>query len=684
MAAAFSNRQAFATVARAALPREIGFLADYGAPLEALACAAKIADELGVCADAALLGEGLAQEEFFYRALADRLGLAYHVGGAPLDVAVSPARAINTGLVYLPRLGAPYRAIIAPRGPALRLLIEAAERGEALSGLAVTSPRRLGALVRVERGSEIAKGAALHLERLDPALTAHGEMRPAQTAAAAAFGLGLIGLAAAAPWAERAATSTLLWLLFSAATALRSAAAVAADVAKASPPLADADLPTYTVVVAMYREAAVIPKLVAGLNALDYPRAKLDIKLVIEAGDEETLRAIVAERLPPRYDVVVAPAGEPRTKPRALNVALDVARGELLCVYDAEDEPAPDQLRRAAARFAEDRTLDALQGKLTIANWRDGWLSFMFAVEYAALFELINPGLSALDLPVALGGTTNHFRAASLRRVGGWDAWNVTEDADLGLRLARFGARVGSLDSETLEEAPNEFGNWFRQRTRWQKGWMQTMIVHTREPVRYFREMGLKRGAAGLTLIVGAVLTCLFGPFFLAETVWRGVEEAASESPVSRLADVFTYILTLMGAQSIALPALVAMRKRGLRQYGRALLLMPLYYALISAATWVALYELIVRPFHWHKTAHGRARPPKQAPRAPATLRIQADAAAPKPEAACAGSGTSAAQFAEASRLRDRQDRSQARPNQAFARSPWRRRLRAADNWGAD
>ena len=372
--------------------------------------------------------------------------------------------------------------------------------------------------MRVERGGEIAKRAAMQLERFDPALTARGEMSFAQTVAAGGFGVGMIGLAVAAPVAERAFSSLLLWLLFSATIALRFAAAIAAEHAfRRSRALADAELPVYSVIVAMYREGAVIPKLIAGLDAFDYPRAKLDIKLVIEAGDEETLRAIVAQRLPPRYDVIVVPPGKPRTKPRALNVALDVARGELVCVYDAEDEPAPDQLRRAAARFAEEPTLDVLQGKLAIANWRDGWLSFMFAVEYAVLFELINPGLSALELPVALGGTTNHFRAATLRRVGGWDAWNVTEDADLGLRLARFGARVGALDSLTVEEAPNDFGNWFRQRTRWQKGWMQTTIVHTREPLRLFRELGLKKGVAGLTLIVGTVMTCLFGPAFFLE-----------------------------------------------------------------------------------------------------------------------------------------------------------------------
>jgi cellulose synthase/poly-beta-1,6-N-acetylglucosamine synthase-like glycosyltransferase len=195
--------------------------------------------------------------------------------------------------------------------------------------------------------------------------------------------------------------------------------------------------------------------------------------LVIERDDQETLAALAALRLPPRYDVIVVPRGAPRTKPRALNVALAAARGELVVVYDAEDEPAPDQLRLAAARFADEPGLDALQARLTIANPADSWLSELFAIEYAALFDLLNPGLAALDLPVALGGTSNHFRIRVLRRVGGWDAWNVTEDIDLGIRLARFGARVGALASDTAEEAPNELANWFRQRVRWQKGWMR-------------------------------------------------------------------------------------------------------------------------------------------------------------------------------------------------------------------
>ncbi len=252
-------------------PREIGFLAAYGAPMEALLHAAEIAEAIGVAPDFALLGEGLAQEEFFYRALANRVGAPFHIGPVALDNASSPARAIKLGIAYLAPLGAPYRAIAAPRGEALRLLLDAVDHGRAISGLAITSPRRLGALVRVERGREIASLAALSLERIDPALCARGEMRVSQTLCAGGFGFGMILLAIFAPGVERFVLSALLWALFSAMICLRFACAIAADVAPPPPPLADVDLPVYTVIVAMFREGAVIPKLIAGLNAFDYP-----------------------------------------------------------------------------------------------------------------------------------------------------------------------------------------------------------------------------------------------------------------------------------------------------------------------------------------------------------------------------------------------------------------------------
>ena len=198
------------------------------------------------------------------------------------------------------------------------------------------------------------------------------------------------------------------------------------------------------------------------------------MKLLVEEDDSET-RAALAHMPPAAWiEVVVTPRGAPRTKPRALNVGLLLARGSLLVVYDAEDAPAPRQLRDAAARFAAaPARLACLQAALAIDNRADTAVSALFAIEYAALFDVLLRGLAALKLPLPLGGSSNHFRVASLRRVRGWDAWNVTEDVDVGLRLARFGYCSDILASTTYEEAPTTVPAWLKQRRRWLKGWMR-------------------------------------------------------------------------------------------------------------------------------------------------------------------------------------------------------------------
>jgi cellulose synthase/poly-beta-1,6-N-acetylglucosamine synthase-like glycosyltransferase len=233
----------------------------------------------------------------------------------------------------------------------------------------------------------------------------------------------------------------------------------------------------------------------------------------------------------------------------------------------------------------------------------------VFAVEYAILFDVINPGLCALNLPVPLGGTSNHFRIGSLVGVGAWDEWNVTEDADLGIRLARFGYRVKALDSDTLEEAPYELGNWFRQRVRWQKGWMQTLIVHSRRPLFFWRDLGPRRAAAATASIVGAIFGSLFWPAFAVFTLWRALAaEDGGLTAERELSDVFTYILALAGVWTVALPAVVAARLRRLRLTLSEVALIPVYYLLVSAATWAAMLDLTLRPHYWAKTAHGRSR----------------------------------------------------------------------------
>ena len=233
---------------------------------------------------------------------------------------------------------------------------------------------------------------------------------------------------------------------------------------------------------ALHDEAAVTGQLIERLARIDYPADRLQGLLLLEAHDHATIAAALGARRPPWLDILLIPAGAPQTKPRALNCGLALATGDLLAVYDAEDEPHPLQLREAAARFAADAAggLACLQAPLRIRQGPAAFLDRQFAAEYASLFESTLPGMARLGLPFPLGGSSNHFRVDALRAVGGWDAWNVTEDADLGFRLWEDGWRAGVIRHPTIESAPGGLDNWLPQRARWLKGYMQTWGVHTR------------------------------------------------------------------------------------------------------------------------------------------------------------------------------------------------------------
>ena len=237
--------------------------------------------------------------------------------------------------------------------------------------------------------------------------------------------------------------------------------------------------------------------------------------IAVEADDRETRAAIAARNNRMPVVVIPVPTQGPRTKPKALNVALPFARGTFTVIYDAEDRPEPNQLRYALQAFrAGGDDLACVQARLCIDNSADSWLARLFTAEYAGQFDVFLPGLAALRLPLPLGGSSNHFHTAILREVGGWDPYNVTEDADLGMRLARFGYRSDVIDSTTYEEAPAHFGPWLRQRTRWFKGWIQTWLVHMRQPGRLLRDLGLP-GFLTFQLIVGGnALAALVHPLF--------------------------------------------------------------------------------------------------------------------------------------------------------------------------
>jgi cellulose synthase/poly-beta-1,6-N-acetylglucosamine synthase-like glycosyltransferase len=369
----------------------------------------------------------------------------------------------------------------------------------------------------------------------------------------------------------------------------------------------DRRLPDYTVLVPVYREANVIGGLMRNLAALDYPSEKLEILVLLEADDEETIRAARAARPPSTVRLVVVPDAQPKTKPKACNVGLFLARGDLLVIYDAEDRPEPLQLRKAVAAFerAGERTV-CVQARLRYWNASTNLLTRMFALEYGYWFGIMLPGLDRLRLPIPLGGTSNHFRIDALRKLVGWDPHNVTEDADLGLRAAVEGYRVGVIDSDTDEEACAEVRPWIRQRTRWIKGYMQTALVHTRSPSRLVAQVGVRDAMGFLLLIAGTPLT-----FLLAPVMWVGTAAwYAFGEPHLPLVDsgafwtIALINLVIGNGIMIALNLLGAIRDHGWRSAHFALL-NPFYWVLHSIAAWRALVQLIHKPFYWEKTPHG-------------------------------------------------------------------------------
>jgi len=372
----------------------------------------------------------------------------------------------------------------------------------------------------------------------------------------------------------------------------------------------DAKLPVYTIICALYREAAVVKDLVDAIRALDYPPEKLDVKFVLEADDHDTRRALAAINLGPPFEIIVAPTIGPRTKPKALNVALPFARGTYTVVYDAEDVPEADQLRRALDAFRQaDRRLACVQASLTIYNTADNWLARMFTANYAGQFDVFLPGLAALQLPFPLGGSSNHFRTAVLRKAGGWDPYNVTEDADLGIRLCRLGYRSAALSSATYEEAPARLGPWLAQRTRWYKGWMQTWRVHTRRPGRLLRELGIAGTIAFQIFLAANVLAALIHPLFMAGL---GLTLFALPLPwatavIDHAAPIFIISLCSGYASTIVLD-LIGLRRRGLLAHAWVLVLTPLHWLLLSFAAWRAVFQLMQDPQRWEKTEHGLAK----------------------------------------------------------------------------
>ena len=362
------------------------------------------------------------------------------------------------------------------------------------------------------------------------------------------------------------------------------------------------DWPVYSVLVPLYDEAQIIPILIHALKRLDYPLERLEILIICEADDHSTIDAL-RPYLGAPFTLIEVPPSLPRTKPKALNVALKQARGELITIYDAEDRPHPRQLKSAVQAFATHSDWQALQAPLDYFNHNVNWLTRQFALEYGVLFHIWVPFLARLGWPFPLGGTSNHIRRHALDEIGGWDSYNVTEDADLSFRLAANGYKIGHIQDATNEEAVENWTAWQHQRARWIKGFIQTWLIHMSRPLIPGGLKGLIRFATIQITIGGAILAGLIHvPFMLWLGGCYGLSQfeyaVPSQHNWASLSIIFCYGTGIISG-------IIAALRIGKPKLCLSALFMPLYWWLLFPATLQALYEFLKSPFHWNKTTHG-------------------------------------------------------------------------------
>lgn len=579
---------------------------------------------LGTGADRVLIAAGALSEEDYVLALSEALGVAFE----PLDgVSRAMCLADDASLIAAAAHGMVPIAIddrpcmvVAPRGVAAREITRLVRKDPARAAqFRFTTSERFNRFVLRCAGGALASRASNELKQTRPRFSAapphrFGPFIPIATISAIALVAVLF-----APAAALFVTEVALAVLFLAWLGLRLIGAAVPRTASAPlPETPAAVLPIYTIIAALYREAASVDALLASLERLDYPREKLDVIVAVEADDRETRAALAARKHRIPITVIPVPTGGPRTKPRALNVALPFARGAYTVIYDAEDRPDRDQLRRALQAFdAAGGDLACVQARLCIDNTADSWLVRLFTAEYAGQFDVFLPGLAGLRLPLPLGGSSNHFRTEILRAAGAWDAYNVTEDADLGMRLARLGYRMDVIDSTTYEEAPARLGPWLRQRTRWFKGWMVTWRVHMRQPIRLLHELRLAGFLSFQLMVGGNVLAALVHPLFIAGLIyllaggapmWRGDGAA-----IATLAALYGASAVIIGYLTSAFLGWLGLYRRGLLGTSWVLLMTPLHWPLLSLAAWRALYQFVIAPHSWEKTQHGLAKSSRQA-----------------------------------------------------------------------
>lgn len=610
-----------------AVPRldaDIAFLESFGHERAVLAAAQNRSHLFGVSASDVLMFHGVLTERDYFRCLAFHHGLPFEERtislepsrhGVPDPENLARAEQLVSDIAdHITGVPLPGRVHIAPGSQVLELM---ARNKTALSGRASVVTRTANRIAVHARHAASLTQQAIYPSRLI-GMNAERSMTAVQAVTLLVLIQILLYLAIFSPGIPQQLFHITATAFYLACIAVRGAAAI--SFRSTRPPahntslpenLSDrATLPRYAVLVPVRQEAGQVPDLVDALSKLVWPKELLAIRLICDADDGGTIDAVRTALEKPglaHMQLVIVPVSSPRTKPKVLNWTLQTLDAERLVIYDAEDRPHPGQLMEAHNAFAAGGPeLACLQAPLEIHNTDESWLSKMFAIEYSSLFDGLLPFLASIRAPLPLGGTSNHFKMDALRECGAWDAWNVTEDADLGMRLARTGYRTDVLRLPTWEEAPIHFNAWRNQRTRWFKGWMQTWLVHMRNPIALSSDLGFRGTIMFHVMITGMIGCALVHPLlfgFLAYwivDVWNAV---AAAQPVSIWVpiDLATVIAGYLTFAWLAWRTL-KWRNRGHLTSGLAWL--PVYWMALSIAAWRALLHLLIKPHEWEKTEH--------------------------------------------------------------------------------
>ena len=581
--------------------------------------AVALAERWSVRLGDALLARNWIEPRLYYESYAQNFDLPFvALLDEPPDRALLSAADVDT---YAHRLTMPWRRhdgrlAIATAEPGPETLLFARHHWGTAIEFVVVSKFDIIFAIQTAFADSLSHRAVHELAELDPDMSAQTVFTPVQiTFGYVLLSLTLLGFALA-PIATLIALNIAMGMFYLGnfifkgilvSVGGRRSAAMDEAIAIEARALREEDLPVFTVLVPMFREGKMVPGLARALRALDYPLGKLDIKIVLEAGDRETIEAARTLGLEGVFEIILVPPSKPQTKPKACNFALRFARGEYLVIYDAEDRPEPDQLRKVVATFRRSPPNTAcMQCRLNYYNAAENWLTRMFTLDYALWFDHMLPGLERLNMPIPLGGTSNHFRTAVLRELHAWDPFNVTEDADLGIRIGQKGYRVGVVDSTTFEEASCQTGNWIRQRSRWIKGYMQTLLVHTRRPLHLIRHAGPLGFLGFVFFIGGTVLTGLLNPIFWALYLCWLVASVCSFDMLFPPILLFLALFNLLAGNGafIYLTMLAPIHRRWLDLIPFSLTVFG-YWVLMSIAAYKALYQLLRDPFFWEKTHHG-------------------------------------------------------------------------------